>query len=114
MKIKENNITMSLDEYIKLRKYIDELEDEKDNYFNENYRLKELLSTYKHQFKILNRKIRDEKRRFYRNRNIFERFIDEVVLPIVDEKVLKQCTNLTLKDVKDKILKDYDEEIKYN
>ena len=60
----------------------------------------------------LNKKLRDEKRKFYKCRKLFERLIDEVVLPIIDEDVLKQVSNLTCKDLKEELMKKYDKDIK--
>ena len=114
MKIKEDKVIMEFTEYINLTDRINNLSDRNDEYFKENYQLKDTLNTYKLEFKILNKKLRDEKRKFYRNRRLFEQFIDDVVLPIVDEDELKETTNLTYKTVKEEIMKKYDEDIKYN
>ena len=86
---------------------------ENDQYYKENYRLTDLLTTYKCEFKILNKKLRDEKRKFYRNRRLFEEIID-YLLVFLDENILKKTYNLSCKDVKKEILKSYDEDIKYN
>lgn len=85
MKIKKDKVIMDSSEYINL---IDKI-------------------------KNLNKKLRDEKRKFYRNRKLFEEFID-VVLTSIDESILKETTNLTYKNVKEEIMKKYDEDIKYN
>lgn len=85
MKIKKDKVIMDSNEYINL---IDKI-------------------------KTLNKKLRDEKRKFYRNRKLFEEFID-VVLTHIDESILKETTNLTYKNVKEEIMKKYDEDIKYN
>lgn len=107
MKIKKDKVIMKFSEYI-------DLVDRHDEDFKENYQLRDILNTYKHEVKILNKKLCDEKRKFYRNRRLFEQFIDEVVLPIIDEDVLKEITNLTYKTLKEEILKEYDEDIKQN
>ena len=114
MEIKKDKVIMEFSEYINLTDRINNLSDRNDDYFKENYQLKDVLNTYEREVKILNKKLRDEKRKFYRNRRIFEQFIDDVVLPIIDEDVLKETTNLTYKTVKEEILKKYDEDIKYN
>lgn len=114
MEIKECKVIMEHSEYIDLINRFNNLSDRKDEYFNENYKLKDLLNTYNHEFKILNKKLRDEKIKFYRNRKLFEQFIDNVVLPIIDEDTLKRATNLSYKNVKEIILKKYDEDIKHN
>lgn len=114
MEIKKDKVIMEFSEYINLTDRINNLSDRNDDYFKENYQLKDILNTYKCEVKILNKKLRDEKRKFYRNRRIFEQFIDDVVLPIIDEDVLKETTNLTYKTVKEEILKKYDEDIKDN
>lgn len=114
MEIKKDKVIMEFSEYIDLADRINNLNDRHDEDFKENYQLKDILNTYKHEFKVLNKKLRDEKRKFYRNRRLFEQFIDDVVLPIIDEDVLKETTNLTYKTVKEEILKKYDEDIKYN
>lgn len=85
MKIKKDKVIMDSSEYINL---IDKI-------------------------KTLNRKLRDEKRKFYRNRKLFEEFID-AMLTHFDESILKETTNLTYKIVKEEIMKKYDEDIKYN
>lgn len=114
MEIKECKVIMEYSEYIDLINRFNNLSDRKDEYFNENYRLNDLLITYSHESKILNKKLRDEKIKFYRNRKLFEQFIDNVVLPIIDEDTLKRATNLSYKNVKEIILKKYDEDIKHN
>ena len=114
MEIKKDKVIMEFSEYINLTDRINNLSDRNDDYFKENYQLKDILNTYECEVKILNKKLRDEKRKFYRNRRIFEQFIDDVVLPIIDEDVLKETTNLTYKTVKEVILKEYDEDIKDN
>lgn len=114
MEIKKDKVIMEFSEYINLTDRINNLSDRNDDYFKENYQLKDILNTYELEVKILNKKLRDEKRKFYRNRRIFEQFIDDVVLPIIDEDVLKETTNLTYKTVKEEILKKYDEDIKDN
>lgn len=114
MKIEKDKVIMEFSEYINLTDRINNLSDRNDDYFKENYQLKDILNTYKREVKILNKKLRDEKRKFYRNRRIFEQFIDAVVLPIIDEDVLKETTNLTYKTAKEEILKKYDEDIKDN
>ena len=114
MNIKNGKVIMEYSEYIALLGKINNLNDRHDEDFKENYQLKDILNTYKHEFKVLNRKLRDEKRKFYRNRRLFEQFITDVVLPIIDEDVLKETTNLTYENVKEEILKKYDEDIKYN
>ena len=114
MEIKKDKVIMEFSEYIDLVDKINNLNDRHDEDFKKNYQLSDLLNTYKYEFKILNKKLHDEKRKFYRNRRLFEQFIDDVVLPIVDEDVLKETTNLTYKTVKEKIMKKYDEDIKYN
>ena len=114
MKIKKDKVIMKYSEYINLADRFNNLSDRNDQYYKENYQLKDILNTYKHEFKVLNKKLCDEKRKFYRNRRLFEQFIDDVVLPIIDEDVLKETTNLTYKTVKEEILKKYDEDIKYN
>lgn len=113
MEIKKDKVIMEFNEYIELTKRINDLSDRSDEYSNEIYKLHDLLITYKYEFKHLNRKLRDEKRKFYRNRRIFERFIDDV-LSIYDEDRLKQTLNITCKSLKEKIMKMYDEDIKYN
>lgn len=105
---------MEFSEYIDLQDRINNLSDRNDEYFKENYKLKDILNTYKYEFKSLNKKLRDEKRKFYRNRKLLERIIDDIVLTAVDEEILKACTNLTYKDVKQGILEEYDKDIKYN
>lgn len=114
MEIKKDKVIMEFSEYINLTDRINNLSDRNDDYFKENYQLKDILNTYELEVKILNKKLRDEKRKFYRNRRIFEQFIDDVVLPIIDEDVLKETTNLTYKTLKEEILKKYDEDIKDN
>lgn len=114
MEIKKDKVIMEVSEYIDLVDRINNLNDRHDEDFKENYRLNSILNTYRQEFKVLNKKLRDEKRKFYRNRNLFEQFIDNVVLPIVDEDELKETTNLTYKTVKEEIMKKYDEDIKYN
>ena len=114
MEIKKDKVIMEFSEYINLTDKFNNLSDRNDEYNKENHQLKDILNTYKREFKILNRKLRDEKRKFYRNRRIFEQFIDNVVLPIIDEDVLKEISNLTYKTLKEEILKIYDEDIKYN
>lgn len=71
-----------------------------------NYLLSDNLITYKQECIFLNKKLYVEKRKFYRNRKLFEEFIDLVLLTI-DEDLLKQS-------VKEEILKKYDEDIKHN
>ena len=105
MEIKKDKVIMEFSEYINLVDRINNLNDRHDEDFKKNYQLSNILNTYKHEFKILNKKLRDEKRKFYRNRRLFEQFIDDV---------LKETTNLTYKTVKEEILKKYDEDIKYN
>ena len=114
MEIKKDKVIMEFSEYINLTDKINNLSDRNDEYNKENYQLKHILNTYKREFKILNKKLRDEKRKFYRNRRIFEKFIDDVVVPINDEDILKERTNLTYETAKEEILKKYDEDIKYN
>lgn len=114
MKIKNDKVIMEFNEYIELTNKINDLNDRSDEYSNEIYKLSDLLATYKCEFKTLNKKLRVERKKFYRNRRLFEQFIDDVVLPIIDEDVLKETTNLTYKTVKEEILKKYDEDIKYN
>ena len=114
MEIKKDKVIMEFSEYINLTDKINNLSDRNDECNKENYQLKDILNKYKREFKILNKKLCDEKRKFYRNRRIFEKFIDDVVLPIIDEDVLKETTNLTYETAKEEILKKYDEDIKYN
>lgn len=114
MEIKKDKVIMEFSEYIDLVDRINNLNDRHDEDFKENYQLRDILNTYKHEFKILNKKLRDEKRKFYRNRRLFEYYIDDVILPIIDEDVLKEITNLTYKTLKEEILKEYDEDIKHN
>ena len=95
MEIKKDKVIMEFSEYIDLVDRINNLNDRHDEDFKKNHQLEDILNTYKHEFKTLNRKLRDEKRKFYRNRRLFEQFID-------DDDVLKE------------ILKKYDEDIKYN
>lgn len=114
MKIEKDKVIMEFNEYIDLTNRINILNDRHDEDFKENHRLNHILTIYRHEVKVLNKKIRGEKIKFYRNRKLFEQFIDDVVLPIIDEDVLKETTNLTYKTVKEEILKKYDEDIKYN
>ena len=114
MEIKKDKVIMEFSEYIDLVDRINNLNDRHDEDFKKNYQLSDTLNTYKHEFKILNRKLRDAKRKFYRNRRLFEYYIDDVILPIIDEDVLKETTNLTYNTLKEEILKKYDEDIKYN
>ena len=113
MKIEKDKVIMEFNDYINLTDRINNLSDKNDHYFKENYRLRDLLTTYKYEFKILNKKLRDEKRKFYRNRRLFEEIID-YLLVFLDENILKKTYNLSCKDVKKEILKNYDEDIKYN
>lgn len=113
MEIKKDKVIMEFSEYINLTDRFNELSDINKEYFKENYQLKDLLNTYKLEFIVLNRKIRDEKRKFYRNRRLFEQFIDNLLL-IIDEDMLKKVFNLKYKTFKKEILKIYDEDIKYN
>ena len=64
----------------------------------ENYKLKD--------------KLHAEKRKFYRNRKLFESLIDEIILPIIDEDALYKLTNLTYKELKEDLMKNYDKNIK--
>ena len=105
MEIKKDKVIMEFSEYIDLVDRINNLNDRHDEDFKKNYQLRDILNTYRHEFKTLNRKLRDEKRKFYRNRRLFEQFIDDV---------LKETNNLTYKTAKEEILKKYDEDIKYN
>ena len=113
MEIKKDKVIMEFSEYIDLIDRINNLNDRHDEDFKENYRLNDILITYKHEFKVLNKKLRDEKRKFYRNRKLFEELIDLVLLTI-DEDLLKKSANLSYKTAKKEILKMYDEDIKYN
>ena len=110
MEIKKDKVIMKFSEYIDLVDRINNLNDRHDEDFKKNYQLEDILNTYKHEFKTLNKKLHDEKRKFYRNRRLFEQFIDDV-LSIIDEDVLKETTNLTYKTVKEEILKKYDEDV---
>ena len=113
MEIKKDKVIMDFSEYIELIDRINNLNDRHDEDFKENYRLNDILIKYKHEFKVLNKNIRDEKRKFYRNRKLFEELIDLVLLTI-DEDLLKKSTNLSYKTAKKEILKMYDEDIKHN
>lgn len=113
MEIKKDIVIMEYSEYINLTDRFNNLSDRNEEYSKENYQLKDLLNTYKYEFKVLNKKLRDEKRKFYRNRRLFEEFIDKLLL-IFDEDALKEVFNLTYKTLKEEILKTYDEDIKYN
>lgn len=113
MKIEKDKVIMEFNDYINLTDKINNLSDRNDQYYKENNQLRDLLTTYKYEFKILNKKLRDEKRKFYRNRRLFEEIID-YLLVCLDENILKKTYNLSCKDVKKEILKSYDEDIKYN
>lgn len=97
---------MEISDYVKLTNKIDKLIDE-------NYKLKYRLDIYKQECILLNEKLRDGRRKFYRNRKLFEELID-IVLLTIDEDLLKKSTNLSYKTAKKEILKMYDEDIKYN
>lgn len=85
---------------------------EYENMINVHNDLVEKLYNCRKENDILYNKLGNEKRKSYRNRKLFESFIDEVVLPIVDEDMLKKLTNLTYKTFKEVIMKAYDKDIK--
>lgn len=85
---------------------------EYENLINIHNELVEKLYNCRKENNILCNKLGKEKRKSYRNRKLFESFIDEVVLPIVDEDMLKKLTNLTYKTFKEVIMKEYDKDIK--
>lgn len=113
MEIKKDKVIMDSSEYKELIYKIENLRDLNNEYIEEKYKLDNILDNYKREFKILNRKIRDEKIKFYRNRKLFEQFID-IVVTSFDESILIETTNLTYKILKEEIMKKYDEDIKYN
>lgn len=75
-------------------------------------KLTDKLNMYKKQNNMLLKKLRIEKIKFYRNRKLFERIIDEVIFRMIDESRLKETMNLTFKNVKEELMKEYDKDIK--
>ena len=113
MEIKNDKVIMEFSEYINLMDKFNNLNDINDNYLKENHKLNDRLNIYINECKILHKKLRDEKRKFYRNRKLFEELID-LALSTIDEDLLKKSTNLSYKTAKKEILKMYDEDIKHN
>ena len=61
---------------------------------------------------ILYNKLGNEKRKSYKNRKLLEEIIDEVVFQMIDKGILKEKFNLTFKNAKEVIMKEYDKDIK--
>lgn len=55
----------------------------------------------------------EEKKAYYESIG-YKCWVEDVVLPVIDEDVLKETTNLTYKTLKEEIMKKYDEDIKQN
>lgn len=98
MKITKDKVIMKSIEYNDMIYALDKLTDK--------------LNMYKEEYNMLIEKLHIERMKFYRNRKLFESFIDEIVLPIIDEDILKKMTNLTYKTIKEEIMKEYDKDIK--
>lgn len=108
MQLLNNKIILSTNEFKQLSDKISYYSELHEQDFNNYIQLLDKLNEYKKQLKIIGKDLKNKKAIIRRNRKYLEKIIDDLILPIYDEKRLQEYAGLTYDKVKKEMLKYYD------